>query len=111
MTGQVFLDDKPAANAIITFHPVGATTGAVHPTGHVDEQGTFRLTTFVDGDGAPAGDYQVTVVSFSPVDVPGHPRKVVNSVPDKYSKVETSNLTATVNRSSGTLEPFKLVSH
>jgi len=110
VTGQVFLDGKPAVNAIVTFHPVGAPGDAIHPSGHVDEQGTFHLTTRVNGDGAPVGDYQVTVVAFSPIDEPGQPRQVVNALPDKYSKIETSNLAATVNPGSNTLEPFKLVS-
>jgi len=110
VTGQVFLGDKPAANATVTFHPVGGAANAVRPTGHVDGDGTFHLTTYAADDGAPVGDYRVTIVLFNNIDTPGQPRKVVNELPQRYSKPETSDLTATVSPRGTQLEPFKLAS-
>src|SRR5262249_2552105 len=53
---------KPAVGAIVMFHPVappGKNVEAV--SGTVDESGEYRLTTYTNGDGAPAGEYVVTI--------------------------------------------------
>jgi hypothetical protein len=111
VTGQVFLDEKPAANATVTFHPVGVSAGAVRPTGRVDSDGMFHLTTYTADDGAPVGEYLVTIVRFNTIDSPGRSRSVVNELPERYAKPETSELTATVTRGGVQIEPFKLASH
>jgi hypothetical protein len=111
VAGQVFLVDKPAANATVTFHPVGAAADAPRPTGHVNGDGTFHLTTWTADDGAPVGEYRVTIVRFNTIDTPGQPRRVVNELPERYSNPETSELTATVTKGGTELEPFKLVTH
>src|SRR5205809_8008933 len=65
VSGHVLVGDRPAAKAIVTFHPVAPQgPDKVLPTAHVDEHGRFKLTTFTDGDGAPPGEYQATVVWF-----------------------------------------------
>jgi hypothetical protein len=111
VTGQVFLGDKPAANATVTFHPVGGAATAVRPTGKVDGEGTFHLTSYAADDGAPVGEYRVTIVLFNTIDTPDQPRTVVNEMPKRYSKPETSDLTAKVTAGGIKLDPFKLVSH
>jgi hypothetical protein len=70
---------QPATGAQLFFNPVGGDTkGVPRPVGHVDEKGEFRLTTYVEGDGAPEGDYAVTIiwppVRTSPFDPPGGDR-------------------------------------
>lgn len=61
--GQVFAPrDEPAAGALVVFHPVAADQKpALKPLAYVDEQGNFELTTYDRGDGAPAGEYVITV--------------------------------------------------
>src|SRR3954454_14523350 len=63
VSGQVLVDGKPAPRAQVTFHPTDDKNPA-RPTGQVDEQGRFTLTTERSGDGAPSGEYRVTVVWF-----------------------------------------------
>jgi hypothetical protein len=58
--GKVLVGGIPAANAHVTFHPTA--DGAPIPVGRTGPDGTFTLTTFTAGDGAPAGEYVVTVV-------------------------------------------------
>jgi hypothetical protein len=109
--GQVFANDRPAAHALVTFHPIDDNMPeAVHPTATVDDSGNFTLTSFTAGDGAPAGEYRVTVVRYLAVKSrPGaEDYDTRNFLPDRYAKLETSELRATVKKGKNELEPFKL---
>jgi hypothetical protein len=109
--GRVLYNGKPVANAQVTFHPVGdVKRGAIRPVGKVDDQGNFTLTSFKDGDGAPLGEYQVTVVWYLARQTrPGSDETVsANYLPVKYANVETSQLTATVTAGSNELPAFDL---
>jgi hypothetical protein len=60
--GQVLVGGKPAAKAQIIFHPLTDPDGkAPRPSGQVTADGSFTLNTYTAGDGAPAGEYAVTV--------------------------------------------------
>jgi hypothetical protein len=74
--GQLFVDKKPAAGAIVWLHDVellgGApgVPGAVDPTvraneprprGIVQEDGSFEVSTYGTGDGAPVGRYRLAI--------------------------------------------------
>jgi hypothetical protein len=107
--GQVRLaDGRAPAHALVTFHPVGdAGPEAVHPAGEVDEQGRFTLTSYAAGDGAPAGEYRVSVVWYL---APGRdddaPR---NYLPDVYSRPDATPLPpVTVAAGANELPPIEL---
>lgn len=76
--GQV-LDSagKPAVGALIVLHPVAPPSGfskeVPKPLAMTDETGRFSLTTYVQGDGAPAGEYKATVVWQRPRRTPLDP--------------------------------------
>jgi hypothetical protein len=60
--GKLLYKGKPAEGAEVIFHPEGDDTAtAIRPMGMVQEDGTFKLTSFGKGDGAPAGKYYVFV--------------------------------------------------
>ncbi len=60
--GQVFFNGQPAAGAVVTFHPVGnPSPEAVKPQAIVEADGTFRPNSFELRDGAPAGEYTLTL--------------------------------------------------
>jgi hypothetical protein len=109
--GKILYNGRPVANAQVTFHPVNdATPKGVRPVGKVDKQGQFALTSFKDGDGAPAGEYRVTVVWYlarqtRPV---SDETASANYLPPKYASVETSNLSVTVTPGTNELRPFEL---
>jgi hypothetical protein len=111
--GRVLVEGKPATQAMVTFHPVGeGGPEAVHPVGHVDEQGYFTLTSYVTGDGAPEGEYRVAVVWYlatrtrNPAE--GDDYQTQNYLPERYGRAETSLLTARVARGANELPPFQL---
>ncbi len=64
-TGKVtFKKNAPAAGALIVFHPSDPALEKKiggKPFATVKDDGTFALTTYAEGDGAPEGDYGVTV--------------------------------------------------
>lgn len=56
-------DGKPCDNALVVFHPQESErVNDPKPFAKTDEQGNFKLTTNVEGDGALAGKYGVTIV-------------------------------------------------
>jgi hypothetical protein len=61
--GRVFHKGQPAAGARVVFHPKSTVDPqAPRPYGTVRPDGSFNLTTYKPDDGAPAGDYHVTVI-------------------------------------------------
>jgi hypothetical protein len=63
VSGQFLLDGAPAGGAMVSFHPLNAKEpGRPLPSQALaDEAGKFTLTTYVTADGAPEGDYVVTI--------------------------------------------------
>ena len=64
--GVVRINGEPAKDVNVMFTPVGPLEGVTEPlspAGVTGEDGSFRLMSFKPGDGAPAGEYRVTVSS------------------------------------------------
>lgn len=63
--GKLLVDGKPAERAEVTLHskkPLADETGRpVFPYAIVGADGTFDVMTYADGDGAPVGEYVLTV--------------------------------------------------
>jgi hypothetical protein len=99
--GEAFQGSKPVAGAVVAFHPVGGDADAPRPYGTVDDNGKFQLTTYQPNDGAPVGEYVVTVLWL---DAPkasaigGSESKAagVDRLRNAYSDPKTSKLRATV---------------
>ncbi|MBY0456438.1 MAG: hypothetical protein K2V38_03815, partial [Gemmataceae bacterium] len=54
----------PPAGALVVFHPTGPDAEKKiggKPFGKVGDDGTFTLTTYTEKDGAPEGEYGVTI--------------------------------------------------
>jgi hypothetical protein len=108
VTGHVFLKHKPVAGATVILHPVNAESGDVaKPAGKVGEQGEFQLTTYSRGDGAPEGEYVMTVEwrapKRSPVDA-----YAIDRLQGRFSDPKTSTLRVRVDRQTAELQPIDL---
>jgi len=68
-------------------------------SGVVQENGTITLTTFQEGDGAPAGPYQI-MLKEPPIpldwDVDTHGDLPPAQIPEKYKSYRTSDLTVEI---------------
>ena len=76
------------------FHPK-SSPGAPHPRATVDKQGNFSLTTYEQADGAPPGEYLVTV-EWPQLTMQGGDAHYVNALPSEYLSFNTTKLQATV---------------
>lgn len=65
VAGELFVAGQPAAGALIVLfpkqNPVAAEWEKGFPHGRVDSAGSFRIETYVPGDGAPAGEYAALI--------------------------------------------------
>jgi hypothetical protein len=103
--GQVLVGDKPATNAFVVFHPADAQgPQAMRPYGHAGADGSFKLTTYEADDGAPAGEYVVTVVWLAK----GGGEDPPDLLKGRYRNPDASPLKVTVQEGPTELTPFKL---
>jgi hypothetical protein len=83
-------------------------TGAPSPRATVGPDGRFTLTTYEKQDGAPEGDYVLTIQWYKPVrqgnDVVGGP----NVIPVKYGVAKTSDLSVRIAAGENQLKPIQL---
>lgn len=117
VTVTVTYKGAPVEGAMVTFVNQDGPPSA---NGRTDAQGKARLKTYVDGDGATIGSHKVmieksiaeggqTVGSDDPsYDPNAPPAKVKYVVPQKYSSIATSGLTAEVKEGSPTEFTFEL---
>ncbi len=113
--GKVLYKNEPIKGAVVFFHPQGnGDINAQHPSGMTGEDGSFTLMTG-SKDGAPVGDYTVTVIWNEQIEVP---KKIVMNPDDipppkdrlggRYANQASSKLTAKVKSGENVLEPFRL---
>ena len=69
----------------------------VQATGKIQKDGSFKLTTFVDGDGAAVGEHQCVIVQFVMTEgLTGHQPSTQGVVNPKHRNYSTSGLRFTV---------------
>jgi|GEM_PF-810104 len=108
VTGQVTFQGKPAAGAFVVFHAKTEKDKFPPPTAEVDKQGNFKLGTYTRDDGAPVGEYAVTVVLRKTIEKDGEFQQGPNLLPEQYSKPGTTKLNIRVADGANTV-PLKII--
>jgi hypothetical protein len=111
--GKVLFQGKPASGALVVLHSVAPSTPQQErPRAVVEEDGSFSVTTFAPKDGAPVGNYAVSITWKSKtVKVPGRkgpPKKVATNFPRRYENPKTSGLVVRVQEGPNELRPFDI---
>jgi tetratricopeptide (TPR) repeat protein len=109
--GQATLGGKPMPGALIMLEPVWTKEPPFPlPRATVKDDGSFALGTYGKEDGAPAGEYRVSVQWLLKMD-----RQEVeggalpkNVLPPRYGKFETSGLTVQIDAGDNSLPAFQL---
>jgi len=108
VTGQVTYNGKPAAGAHVTFHPKVQQIAHPIPSAKADPQGNFSLTTYRAEDGAPLGEYSVTVELRPVITKDGEIELGPNVLPLQYSSPKTTKVVARVAEGVNSV-PIKIV--
>jgi hypothetical protein len=97
--GKVTYNGKPLGKASLIFVPNDpAAVKNMQPTATTAADGTFKASTYLYADGAPAGGYKVTVHLERTRKAAGGDEEGTgqSAVPAKYTDAATTPLTATV---------------
>ncbi|MCD4726719.1 MAG: hypothetical protein K8R46_03595 [Pirellulales bacterium] len=92
VTGRVTLDGQPLGSGTVVFMPQKGP-GA---KGTIGSDGSFRMGTYAEGDGAVAGRHQVAVIALDPkamAAAKGPDAYVPSLIPERYNSSATSGLT------------------
>lgn len=99
---------KPAVGVSVVFNPIGKGDESAHtPAAIVGADGTFKLTTYLENDGAPPGDYAVTVEWRAPQKNPGAPEKP-DKLGGKFRDRTTTPFKFAIKPGDNVLDPIKL---
>ncbi|MDZ4659795.1 MAG: BON domain-containing protein [Bythopirellula sp.] len=90
--GSITFKGKPIPGAMITLHPTTPVENVPNPQANVSKDGTFSIRTYGAEEGAPEGDYKLTVLWYKPIvngpDFTSGP----NVIPQKFTKPETTSI-------------------
>ncbi|MDX1948296.1 MAG: hypothetical protein SFU86_23090 [Pirellulaceae bacterium] len=107
--GTITFENRPITGAFVVLHPQGECLPAVpKPRALVQSDGSFVATTYEADDGAPAGEYVVTVELPAVAEVDGEYVRSANLLPLRYASEATSGLTVQVTPGENTLPPIAL---
>lgn len=107
--GQVLLSGKPQAGIHVTLIPVDAKQDG-KPRGITDAQGNFQLSTYRKDDGAPPGDYVITLTWPGAPDpsVPEDSQIPPDRLRGKFADPKKSAIKAKVESAKTILPPIKI---
>ena len=107
--GTVLFKGKPAAGAMVALHPrKGGSANAPNPRGTVQADGSLQLTTYQKDDGAPEGEYTITVEWSPAVKQNGDTVPGPNVLPPKYATPSSSDLTVAISPGTNQLPKIDL---
>ncbi|MGQ0636629.1 MAG: BON domain-containing protein [Planctomycetaceae bacterium] len=108
VSGTASFKGKPAVGAMVVLHPDDSSLD-IRPKGFVKADGSYVITTYLPGDGAPRGDYRLTIELRKPEKsksgeyVPGP-----NVLPSVLARPETTKYRVSVGWGKSTLPPIEI---
>jgi hypothetical protein len=106
--GTIQFRGQPVEGAFVSLHAKATQEGVPTPRATVTKDGSFTVSTYDGDDGAPEGDYVVTVQWYKPVrvgnDLVGGP----NVLPAKYSSAQSSDVTIRIAAGENRLQTIQL---
>lgn len=107
--GTVQVDGKPASDALVFLHRQGRSNlNEPVPYGRANANGEFVVTSVVEGDGALAGDYVITVAWPDMSKAPNGNGERPDLLRGTYDKAATSTIKATVEPKDNQLPEIAL---
>ena len=99
--GEVSLDGKVPHEAFVHLHPVTAHVmpregQVIASIGQVDEAGKFKISTYIEHDGAPPGEYKITVTWNEATGVMKNSWDGPDRLKGKYADVEKTEFQVTL---------------
>jgi len=113
VSGEVMFNGKAPEGAVVYLNPTGGIAMLeTLPTGVVTADGKFIIGTIEPGDGAPAGDYNVSIAWYPPnlQEILIATGKAPSLLPPHLSDPKTSGLKIQVKEGSNEIPVFKLES-
>lgn len=109
VTGRITVDGQPAKDAYLVFYSTDSNDKmAPKPTATADENGNLTVTTYITGDGAPAGEYKVGIEWPKIVNNFGRMQPGGDQLNGKFKEVATSKWTVRIQPGENQLPPFEL---
>jgi hypothetical protein len=109
VSGNVKFKGKPAAGATVVLYATNVDdTHDVAPTGVVKGDGSFDITVYEPGDGAPQGEYVATVQWRKLVSGAGGSAAGPNVLPSKYANPKTSPIKVSVASGPVQIPPINI---
>jgi hypothetical protein len=107
--GRILVDGNPAKDMAISFWPakIEKDLHAYCPSGRTDENGYFQLSTYDENDGAPAGEYTVTIewpIGYSTVSNQWYG----DHLQGRYSNQGTSDIKVKIEAKPNELAPIRI---
>ncbi|MEY3174717.1 MAG: hypothetical protein RLZZ436_2631 [Planctomycetota bacterium] len=107
--GSLTFRGKPVAEADIVLFPEDPSwPETVRPRARTKADGTFDVWTWQQGDGAPAGNYKVTLVHHEVAISKGAVVAKPNDLPPKYERHQTSDIRVTIVPGENQIPAFSL---
>lgn len=107
--GRVVWNGQPLAGAQVVLYPQGQSDAKTVPArAQTDSEGRFRLSTYGTADGAPEGEYAVTVVHYRVRQQDGGSVPGPNVLPAKYASPKTTDLRVQIAKGTNTLPTLAL---
>lgn len=106
--GSLLINGEPAAGARVSLHPVNGQNfdqRGSRPWGIVGSDGTFVLRTYEEGDGAPEGTYDVSIIWMTNPDSLG---PSPDRLGGQYARPESSPFQVTISEGENQLDPIRI---